>query len=142
MKKVPAPRLVCVELNPGPAPLSKDTRRKIIWYKEDAGISIHEICRKTGVTRPNIRAVLKKYKESKSVKNRPGQGRKRKLDSNQDKIVVKKAKSKEHERSIEVSPLTLLSYISTRTSSFRKYRQNDLLFYFFGEMDPLVKVTL
>jgi transposase len=90
MKEVPAPRLVCIELNPGPAPLSKDTRRKIIWYKEDAGISIHEISRKTGVTRLNIRAVLKKYKESKSVKNRPGQGRKRKLDSNQEKIVVVK----------------------------------------------------
>jgi transposase len=92
VKEVPAPRLVCIELNPGPAPLSKEIRRKIIWYKEDAGLSLHEIERKLGVKRENIRAILKKHHETGTVSNRPGQGRKRKLDKQQEKNIVKKAK--------------------------------------------------
>src|SRR2546421_663519 len=36
VKDVPPPRLVCVELNPGPAPLNNHTRWKIIWFEEDA----------------------------------------------------------------------------------------------------------
>jgi transposase len=90
--EVPAPPLVCIEVNPGPAPLDVMTRWKIIWYKQDAGLSLHEIERKLGVKREHIREILKKYHETGSVLNRTGQGRKRKLDSMQTKNVVKKAK--------------------------------------------------
>jgi transposase len=91
-KEVPSSPLVCVELNPGPTPIDNDTRQKIIWYKQDAGLSIHEISKKLGVTRQTIQNLLQKYKETGSVLNRPGQGRKRKLNSKEEKAVVKKAK--------------------------------------------------
>ena len=87
---VPAPRLVCVELNPGPRTLSERKREKIATLIEDAGLGISETARTLKTTRQTVQKTMKKYAETKSVKNRPGQGRKRKLTP-QNEIVVKKS---------------------------------------------------
>jgi transposase len=90
IKSVPAPRLVCVELNPGP--FDNETRSKIVWWKNDVGLSTHAIAKKYNSEPKIIRNVLKKYRETGSVANRPGQGRKRKLNPQQERAVVKKLK--------------------------------------------------
>jgi transposase len=88
----PAPLLVGIELNPGPQ-LTKDKRQKIIWYKQDAGLSIPQICAKLDIKSPNtVRKWLRRNKQNLSLNNLRGQGRKRKLTSRQESQLVKKAK--------------------------------------------------
>ena len=77
---VPAPLLVGVELNPGPKKiLSEWTRSQIVSFVNEAGKSIREATRHFKVRRNTVKDILRKAKETGSVANRPGQGRKRKL---------------------------------------------------------------
>src|SRR4051794_37471574 len=80
VKEVPAPRLVCVvELNPGPATLCLDTRRKVIWYKQDEGLTNKAIARKLNNIDKNVRNILKKFKETGSGTQPPRAGPKTKI---------------------------------------------------------------
>ena len=84
---VPAPRLVCVELNPGPATIGERKREKIITLLQDVGLGVSETARALNTTRQTVQETKKKYAETKSVKNRPGQGRKRKLTPENEEAV-------------------------------------------------------
>ena len=53
-----------------------------------------EIARRMNITRHTVISILSKYKESKSVSNAPGQGRKRKLSDADIKEMAKEAKKK------------------------------------------------
>jgi transposase len=92
LKFVPAPPLVCVELNPGPPPLSNKKRKKIVKDALKLHLSEQALAEKYGVHVKSVRALLNKVAEEGSVRNRPGQGRKRKLNRQEEKLVVKKAK--------------------------------------------------
>lgn len=95
---IPAPILVGIELNPGPA-LSEEKRQNIILLKQ-LGFSNKDVARKLGVTVATVRKWWKKFnkrtdRQPQNFKNSPGQGRKRKLTRKQEKQVVKKAKKKD-----------------------------------------------
>jgi transposase len=90
-KAVPPPRLVCVELNPGPPKMTDSTRERIIGFLE-AGGTPAEAARQYNVTISSVTRLQEKVKETGSVKNRPGQGRKRKLSESQADKVRKRAK--------------------------------------------------
>ena len=93
---VPAPRLVCVELNPGPGhrgPVSEDKRMRAVALYQNARWSEKKIGRELNLKAETVTKIVRKYEETESVKNRPGQGRKRKLASKELKRIVKKAKS-------------------------------------------------
>ena len=72
--KIPAPRLVCVELNPGPA-LTENEREEIITLKVKAKMSNPQIVVATGKDLSTVKRTLKKYKGKKTLKNLPGQGK-------------------------------------------------------------------
>ncbi len=90
---VPAPRLVCVELNPGPAPVSEDTRMRAVALYQNARWKVTRIAKELKIKVNTVKGIVAKYEETGSVKNRPGQGRKRLLTSKEVARVVKKAKS-------------------------------------------------
>jgi transposase len=93
----PAPTLVGVELNPGPS-LSEDTRKDIIRWKKEKE-SNYAIAGKLKVNvktvRKWVKRCFKKPSKKSSFKNRPGQGRKRKLTKAQERQIVKKAKKED-----------------------------------------------
>ena len=91
---IPAPLLVGVELNPGPA-LTVTQRQKIIVLKQDAGLSIEKIAEKLNINVKTVRRWLERNKKGMSLTNLRGQGRKRKLTSRQEKQVRKRAKKGE-----------------------------------------------
>ena len=80
MMYVPAPRLVCVELNPGPKPgkkpksgrhLSEEDRWRIVFLRNDVNLSLREIAQRIPTTQATILSVLKKYTETGTVHDRP-----------------------------------------------------------------------
>ena len=84
VKDVPPPLLVCVELNPGPTPkLTESKRQNIICFVEEAKKSITETAKHFGVDESTVKRLKRKYKKTGSVKNLPGQGRKRKLSKSE-----------------------------------------------------------
>jgi transposase len=88
---IPAPRLVGVELNPGPA-LSDDQRKEILTLHNKAGFGSRRIAETLKIGRRTVQRVLKKYQENETVKNLPGQGRKRKTTREMTKKIKAKAK--------------------------------------------------
>src|ERR1700761_4453348 len=89
---VPPPLLVCVELNPGPTPkLTESKRQNIICFVEEAKKSITETAKHFGVDESTVKRLKRKYKKTGSVKNLPGQGRKRKLSKSERRAVTKSA---------------------------------------------------
>jgi len=90
-KVVPQPRLVCVELNPGPPKVSEMKRERIMGFLE-AGGTPAEAAEQYERSKSTITRLQAKVEETGSVKNRPGQGRKRKLSPCQADKVRKKAK--------------------------------------------------
>jgi transposase len=96
---IPAPILVGIELNPGPA-LSQEQRRDIVRWKKD-GLGNKAIALKLKVNVRTVRKWVSRCCKKPSVKtsfeNRSGQGRKRKLTKKQETQVVKKAKIKDED---------------------------------------------
>lgn len=94
-KLIPAPRLICVELNPGPGrghEWSEERRWEIITKWNQEGKSIHAIAKELGIDRRNVKRLIEKYKETGSVERRSGQGRKRKLTRKVVRQMKQKAK--------------------------------------------------
>lgn len=94
-KYVPAPRLVCVELNPGPGRgkhLKEEEKWRIILNWKDLKLSPNQIAKKLKHKPEHVTTLIEKYKQTGSVKDRPGRGRKRKLNASETKKVVKMAK--------------------------------------------------
>jgi len=94
-KWVSAPRLVGVELNPGPGSgehLTTKERWEIVISSEEKNPNYSQIAKKIGCTRPTVKAVLQKYKETGTVDDRAGRGRKRKCSEAEVKAMVRKAK--------------------------------------------------
>jgi transposase len=91
----PAPRLVGIELNPGPDDTSReDQRKEIVTLHEKAGYGSRRIAKELKIDRGTVQRVLKKFKTKKTCKNLPGQGRKRKISGDLLKRVKRKAKRK------------------------------------------------
>lgn len=94
-KFVPASRLICIELNPGPGSgvhLDEATRLRIVTLNQDAAMTPTQIARKVQVSRQTISRVLSKYRRTRTVKDQPGRGRKRKLSQRECKEMARKAK--------------------------------------------------
>jgi transposase len=98
VKFVPAPRLVCIETNPGPPGsgrrLSEKNRWKAVFYTEDLHWKPEGIARKLKTTRQTVHDILNRYEETGSVADRPRSGRKRIYSEAQVKKIVEKAKKK------------------------------------------------
>jgi transposase len=113
IKFVPAPILVCVELNPGPERLGDENKWRIIIYKKDFKMSDYEIAKKMGISHHTVSDVYARYEETGDVKERPGRGRKRKLSSSDTKKIKKMAKKGKcapqirRECKIDASPRTV-----------------------------------
>src|SRR6185437_9299131 len=90
---IPAPLLVGIELNPGPA-LTQEQRRKILFWKQDAGLSNSAIAKKLGIDRKTVQLWVKRGKKNLSLQNLRGQGRKRRFTVKQEERIAKKAKKK------------------------------------------------
>jgi transposase len=97
---LPPPILVGIELNPGPGALSEEQRKNIVRWKKD-GLGNKTIASKLKTTVKTVKRWVKRCCKPPSIKtsfkNRPGQGRKRKLTKKQEKKVVKKAKIKDED---------------------------------------------
>ena len=97
-KSVPAARLVCIELNPGPTPRGRGTnvpeekRWQVVFYSKDMKLGPAAVARKVGVNRHTVSAIMDKYKKTRSVHDVKGRGKKRKLSDSEIKRVVSKAK--------------------------------------------------
>lgn len=89
-KDVPPPRLVCVELNPGPK-MDISTRNQVIGYLK-AGGSNTKAAKEFNVGIDAIKRLRRKVRETGSVETKKGQGRKRKLSPKQRKSIKNKAK--------------------------------------------------
>jgi len=83
---VPAPRLVCVEQNPGPSRAAPRKRKHIDEFTKGRavgmraeGASISKISRELLITRKSVRLNLTKFNDTGRCENRQGGGRKRKL---------------------------------------------------------------
>jgi len=64
VKFVPAPRLVCIETNPGPPRrLSEKNRWKVIIYNEEFHLTPTGIARKLKTSRPTIYDTLQRLKK-------------------------------------------------------------------------------
>jgi DNA-binding transcriptional regulator YhcF (GntR family) len=98
---VPAPRLVCVELNPGPRRgknISEEKKWEIVidakkqMKKTKLKPNISQLARSHKVQRNTVSQLLQKYQESGTVHDRTRSGRKRKFSEKEITKVVKKAK--------------------------------------------------
>jgi transposase len=92
---IPAPPLVGIELNPGPSEAEKK-RDQIVLLNKTGKMNEQEIAEIVGCSRKTVTRVLKRKEKNKkknvSMKNKPGQGRKRKLTTKQEQTIAKKAK--------------------------------------------------
>src|ERR1044071_4979943 len=91
IKVVPPPRLVCIEVNPGPGKMSDGKRERIIGFLEANGTPT-AAAEEYEVGRP-VYDLKNKVEETGSVKTRPGQGRKRKLSRKNKRAIRMKALS-------------------------------------------------
>ena len=104
-KFVPAPRLVCVEENPGPhfsTHLEEEERWKIIFIMKEQKkekFNVSEIARKVKTSRPTVYETSQRYEETGTVHDREHTDRKRKLSKSEVKKAVRSAKKKNaHQR--------------------------------------------
>jgi len=96
IKIVPAPRLIGIHPNPGPAgrrELTDEEKWKIVIRWKDDKKCMHAIAKELNVSRRVVQRLVQKYQQTHSVERRSGQGRKRKLNSATQRNMVKKAKS-------------------------------------------------
>jgi transposase len=111
---IPAPPLVGVEPNPGPPEsqrLNEEKRWRVVHLSTELHLRPTAIAKRVGVTRRTVYALLNKYHETKTTKDRPGRGRKRKISAEDEKKIIKKAKkgkdateiAREYERETETT---------------------------------------
>ena len=94
---VPAPPLVGIHPNPGPGrgkKLDEETKWRAVILWKDKKLSPYAIGKKLKIRKESAANIIEKYQETKSVKDRPRSGRKRKLSASQRKEVVRMAKRK------------------------------------------------
>lgn len=92
---VPTPPLVGVELNPGPASgkkLNEEQRWRVIHLSSELHLSQRQIAKRMQISQKTVNHVLKKYRDTASVKERPRTGRKRKISAKDEKRIVKLAR--------------------------------------------------
>lgn len=117
---VPAPRLVCVEPNPGPRRsqrLSEEERWRVIHLSTEQHLSHAAIARKMGISRHTVIDILHKYHDIGTVRDTPRRGRPRLISEEEVKQIIKKAKKDkdateiareyEHKTGIKVSERTI-----------------------------------
>ena len=68
--------------------LSHERRGMAVAYAEQ-GLSHRQIAAKLGVSHPAITKLLKKYRETGTVQDRPGRGRRRKTTEREDRVIVR-----------------------------------------------------
>jgi transposase len=86
---------VGIELNPGPRNgehLEDEQKWEIVIEGKKKHPNYSKIARKVKTTPKTVKAVLQKYKETGSIKDRPRSGRKRKFTEAEAKKMVKQAK--------------------------------------------------
>ena len=90
-----APRLVCIEPNPGPRRsqrLNEEERWRVIHLSTEMHLSIRRIAKRMEISTHTVSNVLSKYHQTGGVKDRAGRGRKRVITEEDEKEFVKKAK--------------------------------------------------
>ncbi len=96
MKFVPAPRLVGIELNPGPGKVgnrhSEEKRWRVIFNHKDLKKTPAEIAHSLKMNEKTVHNIIEKYERTGTVHDQPKSGRKRKLSNKQVKRAIRKAK--------------------------------------------------
>ena len=138
---VPAPRLVCVETNPGPPResrrLSEEERWRVIHLSTELHLKPLAIAKRVGCHRSAVYRILEKYWETNQTKDRPKRGRKRKISAEDEKKIIKKSKqgknateiAREHEREtkVKVDPTTVGRLIATHNLKWLTRQQVEVL---------------
>lgn len=95
LKLRPRPLLVGIHPNPGPGfgeRLPECDRWRIVFLATENGLSVRQIAKKMHISAATVQNTLCKFRETKTVHDRAGGGRKRKLSSQDEKKIVSKAK--------------------------------------------------
>jgi len=94
-KYVPRPRLVCVELNPGPGrghEWSEEQKWRVVLLWKDQGKEPATIAEELNINSQSVARLIEKYKKTGTVHRQPGQGRKHKLNTREELRMEEKAK--------------------------------------------------
>lgn len=137
----PAPRLICIETNPGPGvqpkpkaeaevqyQLSEKDRWRIIFFHEDMKLSQRDIAKRIPTTRRTVSAVLRKYQQTGTVHHRPGAGRKRKWTSSDENRIVQKAKKGKKAKEIAAHTTTRNGQTVSERTVRRILKRNHLAY--------------
>ena len=92
---IPSPFLVGVELNPGPGAgknLDEEKKWAVVALIKYSKLSQRDVAKKLKISQKAVWSIWNKYRETNSIKNRPGQGRKRKLSATDEKTIIEQAK--------------------------------------------------
>ena len=74
--------------------MPEEKRWRIIFYYKEDHLPLAKIARKVGVDRHSVADIIEKYRETKTVHDRPHPGRKRKMSDSDVKIAIRMAKKK------------------------------------------------
>ena len=94
---IPSPFLVGVELNPGPGAgknLDEEKKWAVVALIKYSKLSQRDVAKKLKISQKAVWSIWNKYRETNSIKNRPGQGRKRKLSATDEKTIIEQAKKR------------------------------------------------
>jgi len=137
-KVVPPLRLVCVELNPGPPKMDESTRERVIGFLDAEGTPT-KAAEQYNVAVSSVTRLQAKVEKTGSVKNQPGQGRKRKLSKSQvDKIRKRAKRGKDSPQIAAEMVRELKTPVSVRTIQ-RTIREGDLEYLVVEEEEVLTE---
>jgi transposase len=136
-KWVPAPRLVGIHPNPGPKSgthLNEEIKWRVVFLWKDKKLSPYSIAKKLKIDKNSASSIIEKYKETKTVHDRPHPGRKRKLSASDTKEVIRMAKKRKFAPEIARS---LGEKVSERTVQ----RTLKRVGYFYRKVKKIEKLT-
>lgn len=136
-KFVPAPLLVGIHPNPGPGRgkrLDEETKWRAVIDWKDNNRSPYGIAKKLKISEHSAANIIQKFKETKSVRDLPRSGRKRKLTASDTRKVVRLAKKKKSAPQIAQE---LGNKVVPRTIQ-RKLKEEG---YFYGKIKKIERLT-
>jgi transposase len=131
---------VGVEKNPGPhghGRLTTEERWRVVHLSVEQHLSARAIARRMHIARNTVASTLKRYVETGDVEEREGRGGKRKLSDDDEKKIVKKAKTGKtatvitrelfQEAKISVHVQTVLNILHKHKFSYKKIREEEAI---------------
>ena len=133
---IPAPPLVGIHPNPGPGSgehLEEEIKWRAVILWKDKKLSPYKIAKQLKIDHKTASSIIKRFKETGTVHDRPRSGRKRKLSPSDVKSVVKMAKKRKSAPQIARS---LKKTVDPRTIQ-RRLREEGFVYKKFGKPKDL-----